>query len=207
MAPDVLGSSYGCALTWRPAGQWLAVTGADSSSQPRGLLLVSLLSGEKRQLVRPERQPEIYTAAAFRPDGRYLVFVAVRSFAAGELRSVALSEQAEPLGQPERLTTSTGRLVASPVWTPHGDEVLFLSGPWRGNLSLWRIRPKEPKSVRRMPTTPEGAVLLSSPRRSGAALRMAYAKESEDTNFWSIQVPGAGRHPFRAVQRVRSSNL
>ena len=115
-------------LAWTSDGKSLVVTDRNSDSEPLGLFLLSVESGEKRRLTSPAKKVFIDSQSAFSPDGHTLAFV--REIAPGSrgIYLLTLSEDFQPIGEPKRLTFDSP-FTFSPVWTLDGREIIFSSGP------------------------------------------------------------------------------
>jgi Tol biopolymer transport system component len=182
--PGLLEFSHGVEVAWHPGGQWIVVTERLSPQAAPGLCLVSITTGEKRTLIPPPGTPGADLAPAFRPDGKYLTFVRAYYFGASDLYGVRISDDVTPQGAPVRLTSQPARRTVSPVWTPDGRDILFLAGAFTGDLYLWRLQVENPGAVRRIAAAGAGAAFLSTPRRFGGRVRLAYAREIRDVNIW-----------------------
>ena len=94
---------YDRSLDWSPDGKFLAVSD-DQPEQPRtGLLLLSVETGEKKQITLPNTD-FLDLGAAFSPDGRTLAFTrSVGDFSGADIYSVPVQG-----GEAKRLTTDQG---------------------------------------------------------------------------------------------------
>jgi Tol biopolymer transport system component len=179
------GPFYGGYLAWSPDGQWLAVIDKERASDPWGLYLIAVSSGEKRRLTTPPAGFHLDVAPAFSSDGRALAFVRVPSFAVSELFLLELSPDMHTVGPPRQLT-SNRRLTTSPAWASDG--VVFASGTLWTDRRLWRIR--NPRSDRGAVASavagadiPDGYVLATT----ADSQRLAYAMEQFDPNVWRLE--------------------
>ena len=130
----VRGSLCHAAVPGLVSGQHcLVVTDSPGEGKPDALFVVSLETGEKRQLTNPQSPVLGDTNPAVSPDGRALVFRRNVALAAGELYWLPLGKGLTAGGEPKRLTPAA--LDADfPAWMPDGKEILFSA---RG--SLWRL--------------------------------------------------------------------
>ena len=124
-------------LAWTPDGKWLIVIDRNSDSEPLGLFLVSVESGERRRLTSAKEKVVIDSQPAFSPDGRTLVFVREVAIGIRDIYLLSLSRDIQQIGEPKRLTFEN-RLTFSPVWNLDGQEIIFSSGPYLGP-NLFRI--------------------------------------------------------------------
>ncbi len=112
-------------LAWSRDGRWLVFPHGDSPDEPASLCMVSIKTGEKRQLTYPSAQSLGDGGPSFSPDGRALVF-SRRMFEIGAhgFYVLALSDGLEPAGEPSLLystsflSSDTFRSCKSPVFTP-----------------------------------------------------------------------------------------
>jgi eukaryotic-like serine/threonine-protein kinase len=179
-------------LAWCPDSRCLVVTDSPGEGRPDALFVVSLDSGEKRQLTSLEPPAYGDTNPAISPDGRALVFRRNRAFAAGELHWLALGEGVTADGEPRRLTLAPLD-AAYPVWMPEGDEILFSA-----QGSLWRLPVNgdgtADGSPARLPFVGEDGLMPAVSRpQPGRPLRLVYVRSFDDLNIWrvSTSAPGA----------------
>ncbi|MFY9608026.1 MAG: protein kinase, partial [Blastocatellia bacterium] len=120
-------------LAWSPDSNSLVVTDSPGEGQPDALFVVSLETGEKRQLTNPQPPVLADTSPAVSPDGRSLVFLRRTSWGSGELHLLPLGKGLTATGEPKRLTPAELR-ADFPAWMPDGKEIIFSA---KG--SLWRL--------------------------------------------------------------------
>jgi eukaryotic-like serine/threonine-protein kinase len=160
-------------VRWSPDGEWLALP---------GIGLLSVTTGEARTLTNP---PEVQWGdfgPAFSPDGRSLAFVRVPGYGSNQLMLIPLSDDYSPVGEP-RLLTSGFPLLVDPVWTADGKSILFSSAS--GGERLWRI-----ESSGREPARPVASFgdRGQSPDVAQQLGRLAYERQSGDTNIWRVDL-------------------
>jgi Tol biopolymer transport system component len=197
-------------LVWTADRRWLVVPDNPGPREPPGLFLLSVDTGEKRRLTSVPAgtwEPSVMgwdEDPALSPDGRTLAFVRNIDLGVGDVYLLALTENLQPHGQPERLTFEN-RQIYSPVWTRDGNAILFSSGPWMSERMMRRVLIAEtgspsayrPKSV----SFGEDATTLAI---SPSGRRLAYARLSHTTNIYRIELSGtAGR--VGTPQRVAAS--
>jgi Tol biopolymer transport system component/DNA-binding winged helix-turn-helix (wHTH) protein len=183
--------------SWSPDGRWLVASGRGSADRPSALWLISVETGEKRQLTLP---PATYwgdLSGAFSPDGRIVAFCRSDGVQAGDLYVLPLAADFTPQGNPQRLTKD-GRPIAGISWTPQGDEVIFssLSGT---SWSLWRMAVSGSHTPVRMNVGEDG--LLPSISRQGN--RLAYTQSIPDTDIWRIDLSEPREPPVRLIASTR----
>ncbi|HEX4771913.1 MAG TPA: winged helix-turn-helix domain-containing protein [Bryobacteraceae bacterium] len=172
-------------LTWSADSKWLLASEGRTTSSISGLVLVSVLNGEKRPLTLP---PPAYDDLdpAFSPDMKWLAFVRHASIQAGDLYVARLKPGLQLSGSPKRLTFDHGPM-GSPVWTGSGNELVFARYSTIGRHSLWRIKISNPSSLRPIPVAAEHVTGLSISRQRQ---RLVYAREVKDSNIWSVELTG-----------------
>ncbi len=182
-------------LAWTRDGKWLVVSDEGRGQEPRGLFLLSIETGEKRRLTSvPSSDP------AVSPDGRRVVFIRSFSLNTREVYLANLSKDLRLVGEPRRLTF-LNQVAASPVWTPDGREIVFSSGGFWGQRRLWRIAALPGASPRPEPIG-EDSYNLSV---SYSARRLAYARESLDSDIWRINLRGPGEPAGPPVKLISST--
>ncbi len=193
-------------LAWCPDSNCLIVTDSPGEGKPDALFVISLETGEKRQLTDP--QPLLGDSnPAVSPDGRSLVFRRNVADTAGELWWLPLGTGLTGGGEPRRLTPATldGR---HPTWMPDGKEILFSA---RG--SLWRLavvgeKPRESPPARLPFVGEDGSMPVVSRPQPGRPSRLVYVRSFRDTNIWRVETsaPGApaSSPPVAAISSTRT---
>jgi eukaryotic-like serine/threonine-protein kinase len=174
-------------LAWCPDSNHLIVTDSTNEGKPDALFLVSLETGEKRQLTSPQPPALGDTEPAISSDGSSLVFRRNFAYAAGELRWVPLGRGLAAAGEPRRLTPAALN-AAHPTWMRDDREILFCAG-----ASLWRLAVPGENQPSRLPFIGEdGLMPVVSRPPAGRASRLIYVRGFADSNIWRIQTPGPG---------------
>ncbi len=176
-------------LAWCPNSNCLVVRDSTGEAKPDALFVVSLESGEKRQLTNPQLPAYGDTNPAVSPDARSLVFLRNVSGvgAAGELYWLPLGEGLTAGGEPRRLTLAT-QGANYPTWMPDGKEILFSA---RG--SLWRLAvPGESPSARLPFVGEDGIMPVVSRPQPGQPSRLVYVRSFLDWNIWRVETSGSG---------------
>jgi Tol biopolymer transport system component len=172
-------------LSWSPDGKWLAIS--DQVGGEPGLFLLSVETGEKRKLTRAQHERE-HTDPVFSPDGTLLAFRCGGDQIA-EICLLPLTPDLQPAGTPNRLT-NLGVRSTSPVWTAGGREIVFSSGVWFSDSSLYRVRRAGSGSSQPQRLTvaaSEVHVSLAAARRANL---LAYTRKEEDANLWQVEWDG-----------------
>lgn len=168
----------GLGVSWSPDGKTLAVAGLPADSG--GIVLVSLQTGERRQITTPH--PYFDTLPVFSPDGRWIAFTRDFGFSAREIFVVPAR------GGAARQLTFDREPTYGAAWAADCSEIVFSSNRGVGGESLWRIAAKG-GSPRRLSTTLQGGFYPSISRQGN---RLVYTESSEDTNIYAFEGPRFG---------------
>jgi eukaryotic-like serine/threonine-protein kinase len=174
-------------MAWCPDSSCLVVTDAVDETTPQdALFVVSIETGEKRQLTRPPDSKLADTDPAISPDGKWLVFR--RDFApfSGELQVVALGSDRVTRGE-SRTLTSTALIAYAPQWMPDSSEIVFSA---KG--ALYRLALSEGSKPERLPFGEDGIMPAVSRPQAGAPVRLIYVRSFADANIWRLDTPGPG---------------
>ena len=174
-------------LAWCPDSSCVVVTDSTGAAKPDALFAVSLDSGEKRQLTRPQDSMLADRDPALSPDGKWLVFRREVSPFTGELTLLPLAKDLTAAGEPRRLT-SANMPAYNPRWTPDSAEVLFSA-----KAGLWRLRISGDGTPERLPFVGEDGLMpvVSSPQADRAA-RLVYVRSYTDANIWRVETASPG---------------
>ena len=172
-------------LAWSPDSRWLAVTDRLSPADPSALFLVSVQSGERRQLTFPPAKSVGDANPAFSPGGTSLVFTRAALACGSNLHLLRLDHRLQPLGEPQPLTSDL-RAKSSPTWTADGHGLIFSAGPGFSG-DLWKLPLTAPRRSVRIGTASQDAY---GPVISPKARRLAYTRANIDTNIWRMEISG-----------------
>jgi Tol biopolymer transport system component len=174
-------------LAWCPDSNCLVVTDSPGEGKPDALFVVSLETGEKRQLTDPQPPVLDDTNPAVSPDGRSLVFRREVGYAAAELHSLPLGEGLTAAGGTTRLTAASLN-AAFPAWMPDGKEILFSA-----QGSLWRVAVSGESTPARLPFVGEdGLMPVVSRPLPGRPARLVYARSFDNWNIWRVETAAPG---------------
>jgi serine/threonine protein kinase/dipeptidyl aminopeptidase/acylaminoacyl peptidase len=176
-------------LTWCPDSTCLVVTHSPGEGQSEALFVISLESGEKKQLTHPPAGVGDSNPAVS-PDGRSLVFRRnPNALFTGALYELALGRGLTPIGEPRRLTLPVLD-AAYPTWMPGSKEILF-SRPLSGILRRMVVTGEN--SPERLPSVGvDGIMPVVSPRLPSRLSRLVYVHSSQDVNIWRIDTSAPG---------------
>jgi serine/threonine protein kinase len=193
-------------LAWSPDSASLVVTDSPGEGKPDALFVVSVETGEKRQLTSPLHPVIGDSNPAVSPDGLSLAFRRAAAPSAGELYWLPLGSGLTAGAEPSCLTPAALD-AAHPTWMPDGKEILFSSGPRTGR-GLWRVAISGGKAPSRLPFVGEDGLMpaLSRPQ-PGKPTRLAYVRNFNDSNIWRVDTsaPGvtASSPPVLAISSTR----
>lgn len=184
--PDILGASS--FLSWCPDSTCLVVTDAPGEGQPAALFVVSVETGEKRQLTAPEPTAVGDSAPAIAPNGRMLIFRRnISAGLTGQLYSLPLADGLVA-GGPLAPLTAPAQNANDPAWMPDGREILFSAGG-----GLWRLAVPGPGQPMRLPFVGEDGVMpVVSLAGAGRLHRLVYVRSFRDENIWRVDSPAPG---------------
>ncbi|MGE3843094.1 MAG: protein kinase [Vicinamibacterales bacterium] len=189
-------------LAWCPDSSCVVLTDSLGEAKPDALVLVSLDSGEKRQLTSPQDSVFADSDPAISPDGKWLAFRRETAPFNGELTLLSLRADLTTAGEPRRLIPAT--LPAyNPTWMPDGTEILFSA---KG--ALWRLGLSGETTPERLPFVgDDGLMPIVSRPQPGRLARLAYVRSFQDVNIWRIETstPGtpASSQPAVAIASTR----
>jgi Tol biopolymer transport system component len=189
-------------LTWSPNGEWLCYSDILNDNQgSQGLVLHSVLTGERRPLTVVPSSVIADRGPAFSPDGRWLAFCRVESVSVSDIYLQHLSPDHFPVGQLRRLT-SERRHTTAVSWLPLGQEVIFASGMFDSDRAIFKIGIGEP---RRKPERLVGSGEdVDDVAVAQGGKRIAYTRRLEDSNIWRVDLtdePGPSSYSLIASTR------
>jgi len=195
-------------LAWCPDSSCLILTDSLGRSQPAALFVLSLDTGEKRQLTRPQAPALGDSHPAVSPDGRWLAFRHQSNGSRiGELYRLPLRPGIVGDGEPERLIASATD-PGYPAWLPDSNQILFASEVSENLGHLWRLSVTGSRSAEPLPFIGEDGLMpaVSGPQHRQPP-RLAYVRSFQDSNIWRIETarPGvpASTRPVVAVSSSR----
>jgi Tol biopolymer transport system component/DNA-binding winged helix-turn-helix (wHTH) protein len=178
---------------WTADGNFLVLADRCTPDAPRGIVLLSLATGEKRCLHTPPVGDEGDTEPVLSPDQTTVAFLRHPIIdGVAEIYTVSLSE-----GMPRQLTHE-GENIGGLMWSTDGKRIAFYSNR-SGLPRVWRIPATggviEPEDV--YPAT--GAL-----SRDGH--RLAYLRHGNfSATIWRTDLSGAGGRPV-SQQRIMATN-
>jgi Tol biopolymer transport system component len=171
----------GIGVSWSRNSKTLAMAGLPTESG--GILLVSLETGERRQLTNPHRSFD--NLPVFSPDGQWIAFT--RNFGVSSREIFVIPAR----GGTARQLTFDHAPTYGVAWTADGRELVFASNRGIGGESLWRV-PAKGGAPRRLSATLDGSFY---PSISPQGNRLVYTESFRDTNVYAYTGPGFGSRP------------
>lgn len=175
----VLATRYGLSnphLAWSPRGDTIAMDDAVNQSQPLGIFLVSVGTGQKSRLTQPEDLIIGDIDPRFSPDGSNVSFVRAYHRAYQELFSVPTTG-----GEPRKLTSDI-REISAQGWSSDNRTIFFASNRG-GEFRIWRLEPGHAP----VPT----GVYAEFPIQFSFSLKthsLIYTVVQSDPNIWRLSV-------------------
>jgi Tol biopolymer transport system component/DNA-binding winged helix-turn-helix (wHTH) protein len=195
---DVRPSAFWQNLDWSPDGKYLAVSDKHSAEAPRGLILIKVETGERRQLTLPLAPNLSDGMPRFSPDGQQLAFARGASFFVGDIYVVPVA------GGAAQQLTSDKRWLNGLTWTADSGEIVFSSNRG-GLLGLWRVSASggQPQAL----AAGDDAMF---PAISRQGQQLAYARWKTDSNIWRVPGPQSEtkeRLPVKLIASTRDDAL
>jgi eukaryotic-like serine/threonine-protein kinase len=181
--------------TWSPDGRWLVTSASASADGVTALWLLSVDSGEKRQLTTPPATAYGDLYPAFSPDGRTVAFVRNSASSTGDLYVLPITSKLDGNGDPRRLTNEN-RTIVGTCWTADGTAIVYSSNRG-GPQALWQIPISGSPPSRRL-TVGQNGMLPSISQRGN---RLIYSESIIDSNLWRINLQA----PDEAAIQIFSS--
>jgi len=204
--PSYLGL-YGPSLAWTPDSKWIVAPDPQAGGLGWSLQLISIETGEKRNLTSAPKAEGGDTTPAFSPDGRILAFARMPKEYFSELWLLHLAEGYVPQGEPQRVASANPHNLGV-AWTPDGSEIVFSSSSVASlepaNFGLWRVATSKPTGPRRLPFAEDNA---RAPAISRLGHRLAYSVERTDLNIWRVDLQGPDRKPGVPSKFISSTRV
>jgi Tol biopolymer transport system component len=178
-------------LGWCPDSSCLVVTDSPGENKPDALFVVSLESGEKRQLTNPAPPVAGDTDPAVSPDGSRLIFRRSHGLYAGELFQLPLGTGLTAAGEARRLTPAT--LDANnPTWMPDSKEILFSAGGGLWRLSVGGEKPGDSQPARLPFVGEDGLMPVVSRPQPGRPPRLVYVRSFLNGTISRVETSAPG---------------
>ena len=190
-------------LAWCPDSTCLVVTDSPGEGKPDALFVVSLETGEKRQLTIRSPLCSATPTRRFLPTAVALVFRRTAALFVGELYWLPLGTGLTAGGEPRRLTPAALDAELPDVDARRQRDSLFRQGK-----SLEAGRPRSESTPARLPFVGEdGSMPVVSRPQPGRPPRLVYVRSFADLNIWRVETsaPGApaSSPPVVAISSTR----
>jgi Tol biopolymer transport system component len=178
-------------LTWCADSRCLIVTDMVGEGRPDALFVVSIETGDKRQLTNPQPPAIADTNPSLSPDGESLLFLRRTTWARGELHVLPVHTDMTAAGEARHIAVS-GPLPETAAWISKGDEILFATNPLNGgSAALWRVSANGAGQPARVPFVGEDGLMPAVSRSPQVDMvRLVYVRSFTDENIWRIDVSG-----------------
>jgi Tol biopolymer transport system component/DNA-binding winged helix-turn-helix (wHTH) protein len=176
-------------LSWSPDGRRIAASHHEPGEPHEGIYLFST-DGEQRRLTTSPMDSHGDHAPAFSHDGRKLAFCRLLGFSNSEV--YLLSLDAGQQATDEVRLTRHKRWSSSPVWSPGGEEILYLFSQ-SGNPPIHReIRMISASGT---PASDRALPLEDEVWGMSASSQLIYSRHRDDTNVWRASIAAPGEPP------------
>ena len=179
-------------MAWSPDGTQLAIPHDPGSTGSARIALLSIETGEMRDLTVP-RGVEADRHVAFSPDGSSIVFARKRQYSSWEAIVSPLA------GGSLRTIASLPWNITSLIWSPDGTDILFVSS--QPGVDVWSVSADggDPRPLK----GPEGDVF--SLAVSSARDRLAYSVQRPmDRDIWKVAL-GASAGDAESFEWIASN--
>jgi Tol biopolymer transport system component len=192
-------------LAWTPDSRFLAIVDFATGDLATALFLVSIETGERRQLTFPlGSKGRGDSGVSLSPDGRTLAFVRSTGHYMWDLFALSLSQDFKPQGEPRRVTFDNGAF-SGPKWASGGKDLVFAANRRGAARQLWRINVSGREPAQLIPVPYEAGISLTiSPRGD----RLIYETGGHtDDDIWKLDLAQKEGQPAIATRLIASSYL
>ena len=197
---------YAPYMSWLPDSQSLIITDRPLADKPAALFILSVRTGEKRQLTFPPTGTLGDHCAAVSPDGKALAFRRANPAGqwSGSIYVQALDNSFRPRGESRQVTPQKFFDFKCVSWTADSQRLVFPYG-----LGVWTL-PVSPDSgdlVRgeaRMAVETGDGVSWTSVARTSTRLAYAHTTGGGDS-IWRMRIPGPHESPEPPVRFIAST--
>ena len=185
---DLVGPPPFDRLSWSPDGRFLAFVDRDLQKGGSAIFLLSIATGAKRILERPESELQNQVSPTFSPDGKTIAFLQ-DNLAVRHIRLMLTA------GSPSRSLTqvSFADMTAALAWTPDSREIVFSSFQ-DGHPGLWRI-PVSGGTSQRIGRAGENALAPTISRQG----HLVFERAAYSATVRRVQLQGKGHHTITLI--------
>jgi Tol biopolymer transport system component/DNA-binding winged helix-turn-helix (wHTH) protein len=184
-------------LDWSPDGRWLVIDDAEAARKPFGIFIVSLDTGEKTRLTRPDDAIIGDIDPRFSPDGKTISFVRAHHRASQELCVVPTAG-----GKTVQLTSEASQ-ISGQDWMPDGRSLVFGSDRG-GEFRVWKLEYPPGRAQRLQPTALYGDFLLQISLARRAPV-LVYSMIQHALAIWRLDLQAKGAATDRWTRLIASS--
>ena len=171
-------------LSWSPDGRWLAASKARvGSDAPGGIYLISVATGEHRQVTFP-KPPAFDVSPSFSPDGSRLAYAScegVETWPVCDVQVLSIDPELRPQGTARTLTRQRN-VNLGVAWTRDGRSIVYAS-----QRALWRVREDGGAPPERQELAGDGA----SPSTARSRDRLAFNRRSDIPDIYQLETGGS----------------
>ena len=179
-------------FAWLSNGKWVVL---------QGLKLLSLDTGEIRDLTSPPDQAAPDITPAVSPDGHTVAFARKVTRDRHEIFLLDLDQNLLPESSPRRLTSTSANSIG-PAWTPDGRQVVYQSSvEW--NFSLWRVAVSGPARREHLPFGQGDS--CGNPEISRDGKRLLFVRWFQDLDIWRLPLTAPGTPGGPPVRFISST--
>ncbi len=178
-----IGTVSGNSIDFSPDGKTLAVSDRASSAEPTGIFLVSVETGQKRQLTSP-KSPTADITPRFSPDGQTIAFDRDITAQLADIDTVPVH------GGEAKRVCGDNRAIDGLAWMPDGRRLVYASRRAGTAQELWMVKGSG-GAPQALPIAGENAY---QPAIARIGNRLAYVRSIYDENIWRLDLNGDTRH-------------
>ena len=167
-------------VSWTPDGNWLAAALLAGPGKSDGIWLISVETGEKRQLTQPRVPADVMPSIS--PDGTMLAFVRRLELYACRPYVLPLSRDGRAAGEARAVGRESYGGVGQIAWTSDSREIVYSAGA-SSMQRLWRRAVAGTRPPVRLNFAFEAAPSVAISRNHA---RLVYEWYVNNTNLWSL---------------------
>ena len=175
-----IADNAGAGISWTPDGKWLAAPLLAGPGKPDGIWLISVETGEKRQLTQPRMPADVMPSIS--PDGTMLAFDRHLEPHVSRPYVLPLSCDGRAAGDARAVGRESYGFPAQIAWTPDSREIVYSAGSGPSHR-LWRQTVGGTRPPLRLNFAVESALSVAIARNHP---RLVYEWYVNNTNLWRL---------------------